>query len=234
MPITPPTPVPILIRPPEPTEFSSGSSCTADLFVGTWDYSDGCDGSAYRAVFSCDDHNSDTCTFSEKRIVDGIVDDACIRSGNFMASAMIHYDPLSKICNLGYRRNYIEVDKKTCVDKEENTPGFGLKAQFDLGDETEIMSILFTNDGGLTYYNAGTPRQASEVLGIHHRNLQVMNINERKNIIERIQRRRLNCWPCLEPKGTFSGVSNTKGNYSCGLDYAFESCFKYGNSDLYC
>ena len=196
-------PMPLILPPeptetPEPTEVSSGSSCTSDLFVGTWDYADGCDGSAYRAVFSCDDHNNDTCTFTEKRIEDGIVDDACIWSGTFNASAMIYYDPWFEICNLGYGSDNIVVDKRTCVDNEENTPGFGLKAHFDLvGNETEIMSILFTNDDGVTYYNAGTPRQALEVHGIRHRNLQVMNINERKNIIERIQRR-LNCQEMID------------------------------------
>lgn len=44
----------------------SGLSCTSDLFVGTWDYAEGCDGSAYRAVISCDDPNIDMCTYSGK------------------------------------------------------------------------------------------------------------------------------------------------------------------------
>ena len=90
--------------------------------------------------------------------------------------------------------------------EQQNVINFGFKAQFNLGDKTEIMSLLFTNDGGKTYYNEETPRQASEVLGIRQCGLQVMNVNKTKKIIEWIQRRLL----CVSVENSLLNIGSYK------------------------
>ena len=145
--------------------------CTAGLFTGTWTYPN-CNAATIEFTMGCTGHDDTTCSFQET-IVDfaGAQEiNACPIGGLFQdeTGSNVAYNASNGRCEIDYF-HFTE-------DRCGLYPQLGMKAYINLNEEDDrgppaTMYLLFSEDGGETFYNKDNQRVATRISSDTRRDL---------------------------------------------------------------
>ena len=180
------------------------SRCNAQLFEGMWMYKN-CNDATVLVTMGCTDNNKDTCSYRENNFADE--GNFCPIGGTFddkKTGSNVSYNDNNGRCEIGY----FPFTEDPCGI----SPRLGMKAYIDMnkdgrGGHPGRMHLLFSEDGGDTFYNAdGDVRVATRMSSDdHHDRRRDLIVEEKEEQLEtssswsvttdpsELQRRRLEC-----------------------------------------
>jgi len=170
----------------------TNKQCNSELFGGVWSYVGGICRNVLGVVIGCDSDGGggggETCEYTE-RVIDYFNGDdaekACEVGGSFHHTNHVTYDECSGDCVL----EYFDLIHDPCELYEPT--GLGLMVTINVKKSKDIMQILFSSNGGDSFYNQDDPREAyrlqvddDEEFSQRHRHRALVNDMDKNQTIE--------------------------------------------------
>ena len=166
-----PQPRVLVAKDSKKTAAPPSTRCTAGLFTGTWTYPN-CDAATIEFTIGCTGHDDTTCSFQET-IVDFTGEQeikTCPIGGLFQdeTGSNVAYNASNGRCEI----DYFHFTEDLCG----LYPQLGMKAYINMNEEDgrdppATMHLLFSEDGGETFYNKDTQRVATRISSDTRRDL---------------------------------------------------------------